>query len=71
MSEEEFVEFVKLHEAVAGSSEFGTLHREPYTQIDFDFTNTFHIIRAFYLNKFRINDLRILVDELDRVLQKK
>lgn len=71
MTREEFVEFQRLHEAVTGKTQFERYAPEPGRLLDFDFSNVFHIIRAYYQSRFRVNELQSLLDGIERVLEKK
>jgi hypothetical protein len=66
----EFREFQRLNEAVTGKSYFDHFSPEPSRMIDVDFSNVFHVIRAYYHNRFKVNELQDLLDEIKRVLEK-
>lgn len=65
VSKDELTEFLRLREAVEGKAQYdhfsyGDLSRH----FEFDFSNVFHVIRAFYLFQFRLNDLQHLIDDI-------
>lgn len=73
MNQDEYRELVRLHRAVSGKS--GQLPESRYGEAsrewEFDFSNVFDSIRAYYLNRFAINDLQALLDEMKERLEAK
>jgi hypothetical protein len=66
MGQDELTEFRRLQEAVEGKTrqyEFFS-HADISRHFEFDFTNVFHAIRAFYLAQFQINDFQQLIDDI-------
>jgi hypothetical protein len=75
MNKWEYAEFVKLQSAVEGRSfaEY-PLTLTPYEyqyRMDFDFTKVFEVIRAYYANKFHLNEFQRLLDDVKNSLEKK
>jgi hypothetical protein len=69
MNQHEYGEFTQLYKAVSGSDGLPYFDYDPGRIWEFDFTNIFHAIRAYYMHKFKINEMRALVDSLDDILK--
>lgn len=73
MGDDEYRELGRLYSAVSGNSGFPNdsgFRRGDY-ETPFDFTNVFHVIRAYYLNRFAVNELQGLIDEIRAKLEEK
>jgi hypothetical protein len=71
MNKKEYQEFCRLYVAVTGSSEFSDhFGYDPSRAFEFDFNNTFHVIRAFYLAKFQVSDMQALLNNIKATLEK-
>lgn len=69
MSEEEHKELVRLCEAVEGKTGLPYFDRpDDRYKIDFDFSRVFMVIRAYYLHRFKINELQELVNAVREAL---
>jgi hypothetical protein len=68
LGKEEYAEFVRLHREVEGGSGLPSFGIDPRVTIDFDFTNTFQVIRAWWLLRMNINNIQFLIDDLKRGL---
>lgn len=72
MSREEYTELMRLHEAVEGTGFPQFIGSRDYGfRESFDLTNTFGVIRAYYSNKFRINELQGFLESMKISLDKK
>lgn len=71
MNENEHREFSRLRSAIEGNSmnELVFIHEHQFRE-DFDFTNTFHVIRAYYLNKFWMREFRELLNSMEDAMKK-
>jgi hypothetical protein len=70
MSREEYDEFSKLCIAVEGDRSPWVLERSHQFEQGFDFTKTFDVIRAYYINKFRLNEFQELLNTMKESLEK-
>ena len=73
VSQDELTEFLRLREAVEGKSRAYQhfSHGDLSRSFEFDFTNVFSVIRAFYLAHFQLNELQQLLDEIKDKLNSK
>lgn len=71
MSEDEHREFSRLRTSIEGkTSDTLVFVQDHRLRDDFDFSYTFHVIRAYYLNRFAVNNLRRLLDDIEDALKK-
>ncbi len=71
MTREEHNEFCNLCHAIEGSGFPGALIDRGYIlERGFDLKTTFGVIRAYYLNKFRISEFQELLNTMKESLEK-
>lgn len=70
MSQDEYREFILLQDAVEGRGFPSYLARNFGFQEEFDFTKTFDVIRAYYKERFLINEFQNLLDQMKKSLEK-
>lgn len=72
MNQEEYGELSKLSSAVEGRAFPEALSYRDYRfEAGFDFSKTFSVIRAYYIARFRLNELKSLMMEIEKALEKK
>ena len=72
MNDDEYREFARLRAAVQGdTADMLVFVQEHRFMEEFDFTNIFHVIRVYYLNRFAINSHRRLLDDMEKSLNEK
>lgn len=70
MTQEEYREFVVLQDAVEGFG-YPSMDKSHYGFMEsFDFTKTFHVIRAYYRERFLINQFQELLNTMKESLEK-
>lgn len=65
----EYAELQRLSVAIEGKP-LNDFFNPDTGRMDFDFTRTFGVIRAFYAAKFRVNELRHLIDLIEESINK-
>lgn len=72
ISRDEYDELAKLCNAVEGRNFPWLLeNRNIRFEQGFDFTKTFEVIRAYYTNKFHLNEIQGLLNDIRSSLDKK
>lgn len=70
MNQDEYREFVLLQDAVEGKGFPSYSARNFGFEESFDFTKTFHVIRAYYRERLLINEFQDLLDKMKENLEK-
>lgn len=70
MNQSEYGEFKSLYSAVSGKGGLPDSQYDAGRVWEFDLSNVFHVIRAHYMQRFKVNEFRGLVEQLEEFLNK-